>query len=264
LVVVLGLLLSARGGFGQGAPKGTVDQTKSGIQAVPPKKTLSVVESIKLLPSAIVQDQKPIWLFPVHAAQGRHWKPALALTLSAATLIALDPHDTAYFRRTSSFADFNNVVSGRNTMIGMAAVPATAFVLGLTRHDSYATKTALEAGEAAADAQILALEMKMITRRLRPSDISPQGDFGDTFFKSNSNLGINSSFPSGHAITAFAIATVFAERYRRHRWVPWVAFGAAALVGFSRDTLQAHFPSDIFTGAALGYSLSHFIVLRRD
>jgi membrane-associated phospholipid phosphatase len=41
-----------------------------------------------------------------------------------------------------------------------------------------------------------------------------------------------------------------------------VAYGLASTVGFSRLTLQAHFTSDVFVGAVLGYSISHFIVLR--
>jgi len=45
--------------------------------------------------------------------------------------------------------------------------------------------------------------------------------------------------------------------------VPWVAYGLAGVVGLSRLNAQAHFPSDIFFGAALGYSVSHFAVLRR-
>jgi membrane-associated phospholipid phosphatase len=58
------------------------------------------------------------------------------------------------------------------------------------------------------------------------------------------------------------IATVFARRYQSHRWVPWVAYGVAGTIGFSRITLQAHFPADVFLGAALGYSISRFVVLR--
>jgi membrane-associated phospholipid phosphatase len=226
-------------------------------------RTTFVDSSIKRLPAAIVQDQKPVFSFPVHAAEGHHWKPALAVTLATAGLVALDSHDTRYFRKTQTFGGFNSAASGRNAAIGLAAVPAAALVLGWTHHNSFATQTGLEAGEAAVDAQILSLGMKVATQRLRPSDIPPTGDFGHTWFKSNNALGFNSSFPSGHTITAFAVATVFAERYRRHRWVPWVAYGAAALVGFSRITLQAHFPSDVFAGAALGYSISHFVVLRR-
>lgn len=214
------------------------------------------------LPLRIVRDQKPTWLFPVRAAQGHHWKPALGATLVTAGLVALDPRDTPTFRRTDSYQDFNRVVSGRNTALAMAAVPLATYIVGRVRKDSLASQTALLAGEAVVDSQILAIGMKVASRRLRPSDIPSSGDFGHTWFKSNQSFGTKSSFPSGHTLTAFSIATVFAERYRRHRWVPWVAYGAASLVGFSRLTLQSHFPSDIFAGAVLGYSISHFVVLR--
>jgi len=42
-----------------------------------------------------------------------------------------------------------------------------------------------------------------------------------------------------------------------------VAYGAAAAVGFSRMTLSAHYASDVFVGAALGYSISRFAVLHQ-
>ena len=40
-----------------------------------------------------------------------------------------------------------------------------------------------------------------------------------------------------------------------------MAYGAAALVGFSRISLLSHFPSDMFMGATLGYSITRFVVL---
>ena len=69
--------------------------------------------------------------------------------------------------------------------------------------------------------------------------------------------------PSGHTIAAFSVATVVARRYRNHRWVPYVSYGVAALVGFSRLSLSAHFISDVFVGATLGYSVSRFAVLQQ-
>ena len=136
-------------------------------------------------------------------------------------------------------------------------------MVGHFRHDSYAEKTALLAGEAYADSAIVDIAMKVTTRRLRPSDIPPSGPFSDTFFRSHvSPSAINTSFPSSHATAAFAVATVFAHRYRQHRWVPFVAYGMASVISFSRVTNQAHFPSDVFLGAALGFTIAEFAVLR--
>jgi membrane-associated phospholipid phosphatase len=67
--------------------------------------------------------------------------------------------------------------------------------------------------------------------------------------------------PAVVASFSASLADVFTERYRQHRWVPWVAYGLASGVGFSRLTLQAHFPSDVFAGAALGTVLTHYLVL---
>ena len=219
--------------------------------------------SWRTLPRNFLQDQKDIWLFPVKLAKGRYWLPTLAVTGVTAALIVADPHDTPYFRRTSRFEGFNDAFSGSITAAEIGIVPAAFLVVGHFRHDSYAEKTALLAGEAYADSAIVDVVMKVATRRLRPSDIPPYGAFSDTFFHSHvSPTGINTSFPSGHAAAAFAVATVFSHRYRQHRWVPWVAYGAASLISFSRVTNQSHFPSDVFLGAVLGYTMTKFAVLR--
>jgi undecaprenyl-diphosphatase len=57
------------------------------------------------------------------------------------------------------------------------------------------------------------------------------------------------SFPSGHATTAFALATLLSLWYPRGT-AGLVAL--AALVGWSRVVLGSHFPSDVLGGAILG------------
>jgi membrane-associated phospholipid phosphatase len=61
------------------------------------------------------------------------------------------------------------------------------------------------------------------------------------------------SFVSGHTATAFSIATVFALQYRDIKAVPIISYTAASLVGISRLTEHAHWASDVFGGALLGY-----------
>jgi membrane-associated phospholipid phosphatase len=205
-----------------------------------------------------------MWLFPRQLAHGRHWLPTAAVVGVTAGLLSLDAHDVAYFRRTSSFSGFNRGFSGPITAAEIALVPAVLYAFGLVHKDSYAQQTALLSGQAVVDSGILAIVMKDVSRRLRPSDIAPGGDFSDTFFRSPKTIiGAGSAFPSGHTILAFSVATVIARRYgRNHHWVPWVAYAMAGTIGFSRITLQSHFPSDVFLGAALGYSVARFDVLR--
>lgn len=58
------------------------------------------------------------------------------------------------------------------------------------------------------------------------------------------------SFPSGHAITAFANATAIAAMTKKSYSIP--LFALAALIGFSRIYLGVHYPGDILAGAVLG------------
>lgn len=220
--------------------------------------------SWKTLAPYILRDQRRVWVFPWGVAHGKHWAPTAGLVLATAGLIALDAQDAPYFRRTQRFHEFNQGLSSTNTIAGMAVVPLSSYAIGLVRRSRYAQQTAELSAEAVVDAEIPALVMRDVSRRIRPRDIPSNGDFADTWFRRNKGpfyLGPG-GFPSGHTIAAFSIATVFAERYRRHHWVPWVAYGLAGLVGISRITLQDHFPSDVFAGAVLGYAITHYVVLR--
>jgi undecaprenyl-diphosphatase len=59
----------------------------------------------------------------------------------------------------------------------------------------------------------------------------------------------DASFPSGHAATSFAAATVLA--FARPRWAP-LFYLLALAVGFSRVYVGVHYPLDIVGGAVLG------------
>jgi hypothetical protein len=216
---------------------------------------------MKLGPN-VLHDQKDIWLFPVSVARGHHLKPTLILIGITAGLVAgVDNPSGRYFQHTQSFNGFNDVFSGKNTSIAMFAVPSAVYGIGVVRKDSYAQHTFLLAGEAVIDSEILTSVMKDISRRLKPIEVPPDGSFADTWFQANQRNFISGigSFPSGHTIAAFSVATVFAERYPRYKWV---AYGLAGLVGFSRVSLQSHHPSDVFAGAVLGYGIAHYTVLR--
>jgi membrane-associated phospholipid phosphatase len=213
----------------------------------------------KQLPKDLVRDQKQMWLFPVSVARGKHLKPTFAVIGITAGLIALDPFPSKYFATTRSFDRFNKVFSGPNTARATYLVPLAFYGIGLVKRDFYAQKTFLVAGEAVITSEVLTSVMKDIDRRLNPNDVPIGGSFSDTWFKNKFEqrlIGGNGSFPSGHTIAAYSVATVYAKRYPNHRWIPWVAYGLAGLNGFSRITLGAHFTSDVFMGGALGYFIA--------
>jgi len=217
----------------------------------------------KNLPKRILGDQKIVWTFPVHLAQGQHLAPALGVVGVTGGFIVADPHILVHLRNTTAFHEFDEIFSGANTAVVTALVPATFYMYGLVRKDSYAEQTALLAGEAYLDSAIPTIAMKLVSRRVRPNAVPANSNFSDTFFTSHlSVLGKESSFPSSHAAAIFSVATVVAERYRQHKWVPWVMYGLAGAISFSRVPTFAHFPSDVFLGAVLGYTITRFDVLR--
>ncbi|HEV7505194.1 MAG TPA: phosphatase PAP2 family protein [Thermoanaerobaculia bacterium] len=97
--------------------------------------------------------------------------------------------------------------------------------------------------------------LKAATGRSRPRAMDGTFDF-DPFSGS-------SSFPSGHATEAFAVASVIATRYDSG-WIKAAAYGSAALVGFARIHHQAHFFSDVTAGALIGTAVGRAVVHRND
>jgi membrane-associated phospholipid phosphatase len=218
--------------------------------------------SWKLMLPNLASDQKTIWTSPSHLNDRKYLIPALAFLGATAALIALDPYVAPTFRDTTDLNGFNKVFSGNNTAYATIAVPVVMYATSFAIHDTKMRNTALLSAEAVAGSEILATVLKEATNRRRPSGVPPDGNYWDTWFENGKLQSNQGGFPSGHTIAAFSVATVVARRYRNHKWVPYVAYGLAGAVGFSRVSLNAHFVSDVFASAVLGYSISRFAVLR--
>ena len=217
--------------------------------------------SLKQLPGNILADQKNIWLFPVKLVHGEHWWPTIGVLGVTAGLVASDAHTAPPFRTTDNFSGYNRVLSGTNTAAFIAAVPAVIYGVGWLRKDSYAQDSALLAAEAVADGFLLDIPLKAITARRQPLSYTGNGPYTDGFFNGSHNPFHSGGFFSDHAIAATAVATVLAHRYRKHRWVPFVAYGLAGAISFSRITTGNHFPGDVFFGGAMGFVIARYGVL---
>jgi membrane-associated phospholipid phosphatase len=221
--------------------------------------------SWKLLLPNIINDQGRIWTFPGKLVQGQSLIPTAVVLGTTAGLVIVDPIEASYFHRTSTFHGFNAIFSGNATALATIAAPISLYAAGLIRKDSKMQRTALLAGEAVADSELVTTFLKDATRRVRPAAIQVRGNYSDSWFESGGSLFRGSgSFPSGHTIAAFSVATIIGRRYgAKHRWVPYVGYGMAVLVGASRLSLSAHFLSEVFMGGAVGYSISRYAVLRQ-
>jgi membrane-associated phospholipid phosphatase len=218
----------------------------------------------KIVPD-FLDDQKHIWLFPSEVARGYHLVPTAAVLGVSAGLTLADPIEGRYFRANSgTYHGFNQAFTGTTTTAEILAAPLAFYLVGRIRNDSYAEHTALLSALAVADAEIPNVVLRTVTRRLRPADVPTNGNFSDTWFDAETNpLKAKGSFASGHAASAFAVATVVSRRYPHHRWVPYVAYGTAGLLAFSRVSSEAHFLSDTFFGSALGFAVGRFVLVRQ-
>ena len=203
------------------APTGASPSTTALPPVQQPSVTFDRPVSWKLLLSNLLSDQKRIWTFPARLVNQQHWIPAASIVGTTAALWTLDPTEASYFRRTSTFNGFNNIFTGNATTIGVITAPASFYVIGLMRKDLKMRHTALLAGEAVVDAEVLTTVLKDATKRVRPAAIRPTGNYYDSWFESSGSfLRGNGSFPSGHTIAAFSVATIVARRYGNHRWFP--------------------------------------------
>jgi membrane-associated phospholipid phosphatase len=264
ILLTLSLLLGVEARTASGQELGTAAPPDS-TQNVPVAQQGSAqpgrTVSLRKLPGNILEDEKEIFLFPKDLAKGRHWWPTIGVLGGTAALVASDPYTAPAFRTTTRLNGFNRDFSSVNTAAFIAAVPAVMYGVGWLRKSSYAKDTALLAGEAVADGFLLDIPFKGITGRKQPLDYTGNGPYSDSFFHGSHNPVNSGGFYSVHAFAATAVATVIAQRYRRHRWVPFVAYGLAGAICFSRISRSDHFPSDVFFGGAMGFVIAKYTVL---
>jgi len=70
---------------------------------------------------------------------------------------------------------------------------------------------------------------------------------------------LDPSFPSGHALYAFMMATLLTNWFPRYRII---FFLLAGFVGWTRIYLGVHFPTDVVVGGLLGYGITKLFLHR--
>ena len=190
----------------------------------------------------ILQDQKVIWTSPFRMTRkdARWWLTFGAIVGAAA---ATDRRAAQQLPNTADQRRFSRDLSQVGAAYSLIPILGGFYATGVLAKNPKLRGTGLLGGEAVADALIVSEVLKFAAGRQRPLI----GDGGGHFFHGGD------SFPSGHAIESFALASVIAHRYRQKKAVVIAVYGLAILVSASRFSGQKHFASDILAGGAMGW-----------
>src|SRR6266568_1782675 len=197
-----------------------------------------------------VDDQRQIWTSP---AKLRFSDTEWLVPLSGITagLFVTDRDFSKHLSQNPTTISHYKTLSNA----GVAALVGGAggmWVLGHVKHNEHWSETGFLAGEAAVNSWVAVEGLKYSLRRERPY----QGDGSGPFFQSG-----GTSFPSGHAATAWSIAGVVAHEYPGPL-TKAMAYGLASLVSFSRVRAHQHFPSDVLVGTVIGNLVAQNIYSR--
>ncbi|MBV9341854.1 MAG: phosphatase PAP2 family protein [Acidobacteria bacterium] len=188
-----------------------------------------------------LQDQKQLYLAPFKASNFK-WD---ALVLGG----------TALFLATDRHIE-NNLPGGhfhlyQNTsdiaIGGLAGALAGVWLYGIKTEHHHARETGELELEALADTFLIYAPMQLIAGRQRPGEGNGHGDF-------LKHHALNTSFPGGHAMFTWTMATVLSHDYSQ-KWVQVAAYGSAFTVTLTRFLARDHWASDMWVGTALGIGI---------
>ncbi len=130
------------------------------------------------------------------------------------------------------------------------------YLKGIFKDDIRAETTALNGVKAFIISGVLTQIIKQVTHRHRPyQDEIPDprnwdGPISDIDY---------TSFPSGHTVSGFSIASVLASAYKEKTWVSVLSYSLATLNGLARINDDKHWASDVFMGAVLGIAIGKLV-----
>ena len=187
--------------------------------------------------------------------------PAIgAIAAGGLALYSLDGQIRHVFHRSRS--RLNDDIAEQAEKLGNggydAAIVAAYGGLGLLLKDARMQDTALLAAESFLAANAAGTLLKYTVGRARPYAEDGKRRFTPFRFKS-----ARTSFPSGHTVSAFSIASVFAAR-SESRTVKVLAYSLASSVALQRIYADKHWASDTLAGAAIGTAVGRWVAAKKE
>jgi hypothetical protein len=192
-----------------------------------------------------LKDQKELYRAPFKPSNFK-WD-ALVLGGTAA-LLATDRHIEKHIgtAHQSVYQASSNVA-----IAGLGATLGGVYLWGIKGNHAHAKETGALELETLVNTFLIYTPMQLLAARQRPDEGNGNGNFWK-------HHNINTSFPGGHAMFTFAMATVVSHEYKQ-KWVQALAYSAATIVTVSRFMARDHWSSDMFAGAALGIGIGSHV-----
>ena len=209
------------------------------------------------MPKYILQDQKAIWTSPFHTVKSdaKFWAIAGGAT---AALIATDQWSVKQLPNSSSQVSVSTWASRVGSAYSLVPISAGFYFFGTGTHRERFRETGLLGFETLLDANLVVEAVKLVADRARPLQSDGKGHFEDS-----PGARWSSGFPSGHAISTWALASVVAHQYPHPRIIPIIAYGLATTVVVARVGARQHFPGDVVAGSAMGWFIGDYVYGKR-
>lgn len=195
----------------------------------------------------IAYDQEDIFTSPFHI--NRH--NALEWLIPAAAtgaLIAADTHIANSFENSKGQIRWGGRISNIGASYTLIPIVAGSYIYGAWRDNAKEREIGVLGTETLLDSLIVVGVLKEVFRRNRP-DEKNAGDF----------WGGGTSFPSGHAIQIWSIASLLDNEYKHKKIVGITAYSLAAIVSAARIAAQKHFASDVVAGGTMGWFIGRYV-----
>jgi membrane-associated phospholipid phosphatase len=197
----------------------------------------------------LVEDHALLWSSPARSP-GQALKTVMPFVAATAVALTMDHRVESGLPNSADQVRYSKAVSVGGAYYSLAAGAGALAAVGAAAGSRRAVETGMLAAVAVAHTESIAQMLKYATGRERP-------DFGDSargrFWRREQ------SFPSGHAMGTWAVATVISKEYHQNRFIRYGIYALPLAISASRVGAQRHFLSDVVAGGSIGYLLGAWL-----
>lgn len=207
----------------------------------------------------LTEDDRGIFTSPLRLkARDAYWLMPLGAATGLAFAYDTDAEAAAGYGKARE--NTSNTIADFGSFYATGAEGAAIYFTGVARHNPKLAETGRLGAEAVIDSGTVTLATKLLANRERPLEGDHQGSF---WTNGTGTWHWDSSFPSDHAADTMALARVIAGEYPRW-YIEVPAYGFAETISISRILGNAHFPSDVIVGQAIGFLTGTYVLNHRS